>query len=198
MRKNNVSKNYIKEAIQTKSNLLKNFATNQEILNQLIKVSIVISKAFESHRQVLFCGNGGSAADAQHLSAELTGKFYLDRHPLNSEALHVNTSYITAVSNDYSYSEIYSRLVSAKAQSGDVLVSLSTSGNSENIIRAISTAKNIGVITIGFTGKHPSKMDNLCEFIFKIPSTDTPTIQEITMVMGHLLCDLVEKNLFAK
>ncbi|HCL56745.1 MAG TPA: phosphoheptose isomerase, partial [Spirochaetia bacterium] len=152
----------------------------------------------KSNKKILFCGNGGSAADAQHLAAEFSGRFYIDREPLDAEALHCNTSYLTAVANDYSYDEIYSRLVKAKGQKGDVLVGLSTSGNSKNIIKAIETANQIGMITVGFTGESGGKMKDICQYLINVPSNDTPRIQEAHMMIGHIICELVEKELFSK
>jgi D-sedoheptulose 7-phosphate isomerase len=156
----------------------------------------VITHCFSGGHSLWLCGNGGSAADAQHLAAEFSGRFYKDRKALPAEALHVNTSYITAVANDYGYPEIYSRLIDGVAQPGDVLLGLSTSGNSENIVKAFQTAQQKGVITIGFTGSGGGKMLTYSDYIFQVPSQDTPRIQEMHMLAGHTLCELVESNLF--
>ncbi|HRN91954.1 MAG TPA: D-sedoheptulose 7-phosphate isomerase [Ferruginibacter sp.] len=156
----------------------------------------VITQCFSGGHTLWLCGNGGSAADAQHLAAEFSGRFYKDRKALPAEALHVNTSYITAVANDYGYSEIYARLIDGVAQPGDVLIGLSTSGNSENIVKAFQTAQQKGVITIGFTGASGGKMLPYSDYIFQVPSQDTPRIQEMHMLAGHTLCELVESNLF--
>jgi len=145
---------------------------------------------------VLLCGNGGSAADAQHLAAELSGKFYLDRPPLFAEALHTNVSYITAVSNDYSFEEVYARLVRGEGQAGDVLIGISTSGNSKNVIKAIEKANEISMITVGMTGASGGEMKNLCRYLINVPSTDTPRIQESHILIGHIICEIVEKELF--
>ena len=150
------------------------------------------------HRGAGVAGNGGSAADAQHLAAELSGRFYYDRPPLFSEALHVNTSYITAVANDYSYDIIYSRLVEAMGKKGDILIGLSTSGNSANVIKALEKANEMGITTIAFTGKTGGKMNGIGKYLLNIPSTDTPRIQECHMLLGHTICELVEMNLFPK
>jgi D-sedoheptulose 7-phosphate isomerase len=144
----------------------------------------------------MFCGNGGSAADAQHLAAELSGRFYKDRKALPSDALHCNTSYLTAVANDYSYDVIYSRLVDGTMNSGDVLIGLSTSGNSKNIINAFEKAKEKGIITIGLTGESGGKMEILSDYLINVPSTDTPRIQEAHIMIGHIICELVESKLF--
>jgi D-sedoheptulose 7-phosphate isomerase len=146
---------------------------------------------------VLFCGNGGSAADAQHLAAELSGRFYTDRDPLFAEALHVNTSYMTAVANDYSYDVVYERLVKAKGRKGDVLIGISTSGNSVNIIKALEYANSIGMITIGMTGETGGKMKDHCKYLINVPSKDTPRIQEVHILLGHIICEIVENSYFA-
>lgn len=177
-------------------------AVKQEILNnaELLKILedcvAVITNAFQQGNKVLFCGNGGSAADAQHLAAEFSGRFYTDRDALPSEALHANTSYLTAVANDYSYDVVYARLLKGIGRSGDVLVGLSTSGNSVNIIKAFETARSKGIVTIGFTGSTGGKMKPLCDHLINVPSTDTPRIQEAHILLGHILCQLVEEKIF--
>jgi D-sedoheptulose 7-phosphate isomerase len=153
-------------------------------------------QAFQQGHRVYFAGNGGSAADAQHLAAEFSGRFYTDRQALPAEALHCNTSYLTAVANDYSYDEIYARLIRGIGQSGDVLVGLSTSGNSANIVRAFEVAREKKIITVGFTGESGGKMKPLSDFLFNIPSSDTPRIQESHILLGHIVCELVEKEYF--
>jgi D-sedoheptulose 7-phosphate isomerase len=154
-------------------------------------------QALKNGNRVYFCGNGGSAADAQHLAAELSGRFYTDRDALPAEALHCNTSYLTAVANDYSYDVIYARLVKGIAHSGDVLVGLSTSGNSGNIVQAFEMARQKGVITVGFTGDSGGKLKAISDYLINIPSTDTPRIQESHILVGHIICQLVEEIYFA-
>ena len=148
--------------------------------------------------KVLFCGNGGSAADAQHLAAELSGRFYYDRPPLYAEALHVNTSYLTAVANDYSYDDIYARSIKSKGRKGDVLVGISTSGNSENILRAMKEAKARGMITVAMTGNGGGKMKEFCDYLLDMPSSSTPRIQEAHILVGHILCEIIEADIFPK
>jgi D-sedoheptulose 7-phosphate isomerase len=160
------------------------------------KVVQVITEAFQQGHAVYFCGNGGSAADAQHLAAEFSGRFYKDRKALPSEALHCNTSYLTAVANDYSYDVIYARLIEGIAKKGDVLIGLSTSGNSANILKAFEKATELGVITIGMTGASGGKMKGQCNYLINVPSSDTPRIQESHILIGHILCELTEKNIF--
>ncbi len=191
---NNLIEQRIRESIQTKELLLQ----NQTFMENIQKATDQCIAAFRNKGKVLFCGNGGSAADAQHLAAEFSGRFYYDRDPLDSEALHVNTSYLTAVANDYSYDEVYARLVRAKGQSGDVLFAISTSGNSGNILKAIEAARAKGMIVIGMTGASGGKMASMCDILLNVPSGDTPRIQECHILAGHIICELVESGLFPK
>ena len=185
-------KKIIKASIDTKQSVLQN-----EGLLKTIAASVdLIVNAFRNGNRVYFCGNGGSAADAQHLAAEFSGRFYTDRKALPAEALHCNTSYLTAVGNDYGFDEIYSRLIDGIGEKGDVLVGLSTSGNSPNILKALKTAKKKEMITIGFTGKSGGEMRTLCDHLINIPSTDTPRIQESHIMVGHIICQLVEEKYF--
>ena len=183
-------------AINNSIDVKKQILENRTLIVTILKVAEEIITAFKKDKKVLFCGNGGSAADAQHLAAELSGRFYFDREPLFAEALHVNTSYLTAVANDYSYDEIYSRLVKAKGRKGDVLIGISTSGNSKNVINAIETANSIGMITIGMTGQTGGKMKGICKYLINVPSKDTPRIQEAHIMIGHVICEIVEKEFF--
>ena len=186
-------KKIIKSSIDTKQSILQN-----EGLLKTISVSVdVIVNTFRNGNRVYFCGNGGSAADAQHLAAEFSGRFYNDRKALPAEALHCNSSYLTAVANDYGFDEIYSRLIDGIGEQGDILVGLSTSGNSPNILKAFKTAKKKEMITIGFTGKSGGEMRTLCDHLINIPSTDTPRIQESHIMVGHIICQLVEEKYFA-
>lgn len=153
-------------------------------------------ESLKNGNKILFCGNGGSAADAQHLAAEFSGRFYYDRPPLYAEALHVNTSYITAVANDYSYDEVYARILKAKGRAGDILFAISTSGNSTNILRALDTANELEMITIGMTGETGGKMAKKCRYLLNVPSKDTPRIQESHILIGHIICQLVEEGIF--
>jgi D-sedoheptulose 7-phosphate isomerase len=190
--------NFIKSKIEESISLKTSLLSNTDILNAVNNAINEIVTCYKAGGKVLWSGNGGSAADAQHLAAELSGRFYYDRPPLFSEALHVNTSYITAVANDYSYDIIYSRLVEAMGKKGDVLIGLSTSGNSANVIKALEKANEMGITTIAFTGKTGGKMNGIGKYLINIPSTDTPRIQESHMLLGHTICELVEMNLFPK
>lgn len=189
-----VLKSRIEASVKLKASLLENGA----ILNATTVLAEKIIAAYKNGNKVLWCGNGGSAADAQHLAAELSGRFYYDRPPLNSDALHVNTSYITAVANDYSYDLIYSRLIAAMGRPGDILIGLSTSGNSKNVINALIKAKENGMLRVGFTGETGGAMKEHCDILINIPSKDTPRIQECHMLLGHTVCELVESGLFPK
>lgn len=148
------------------------------------------------HR-VYFCGNGGSAADAQHLAAELSGKFCIDRPALPAEACHTNSSFLTAVSNDYSFERAYARYIEGFGNSGDLLVALSTSGNSVNILEAMAAARRKGMTIIGLTGESGGKMKEGCDYLLRVPSTETPRIQEGHITLGHILCEIAEKMVFA-
>lgn len=191
-------KDFIKSKIKASADLKTSLLSNDAILNTIDSVVKEIIDCYKKDGKVLWAGNGGSAADAQHLAAELSGRFYYDRPPLFSEALHVNTSYTTAVANDYSYDEIYARLVKAMGRKGDVLIGMSTSGNSGNVVKALEVANSLGIITVGFTGETGGKMAGLCKYLVNIPSKDTPRIQECHMIIGHTICELVEINLFPK
>ncbi len=184
----------IQNSVETKNKIL----NNPEIVSLIEKAAEEMIETFKSGRKVLFCGNGGSAADAQHLASELSGKYYLDRDPLPAEPLNINTSFLTAVANDLSYEEVFSRLVKAVGRPGDILVALSTSGRSANVIRALEMANSIGMTTIGLTGESGGKMANLCKYLIKVPSTDTPRIQESHTLIGHIICDIVEKSIFGE
>ena len=186
-------KSIISSSIQTKTKIL----SDDEFIKKIENAVDVIVHAFEKGNKVLFCGNGGSAADAQHLAAEFSGRFYLNRKALPAEALHCNTSYLTAVANDYSYDAVYARLVEGICGEGDILVGLSTSGNSANIINAFQAARKTKVITIAFTGATGGKLKEISDYLFNVPSTDTPRIQESHIMIGHIICELVEAKLFA-
>lgn len=182
----------LEQSIATKQAVLKNevlLAAVNEAINR-------ITDCFKAGGKVLFCGNGGSAADAQHLSAEFSGRFYKDRDPLPSEALHCNTSYMTAVANDYGYDLVYSRIVKGMGRKGDILVSLSTSGNSVNIINAMKQAKELDMINIALTGETGGSMKEYADILLNVPSRDTPRIQESHITIGHTICQLVEEGLF--
>ena len=184
----------IQESVLVKQIMLQDEALQAKI--QLLANKMV--DVYSNGGKILFCGNGGSAADAQHIAAELSGRFYYDRPPLYAEALHVNTSYLTAVANDYSFDEIYARLVNAMGKPKDMLIGISTSGNSKNVLKALEMAKQREMFCIGFTGKNSGKMHDLCDILIQVPSEDTPRIQEAHILVGHILCQLVESVVFPK
>ena len=192
MKKMNIIKEGLFNSIKVKQAIL----SDEYLLVTISNVVDEIVNTFRKGGKVLLCGNGGSAADAQHIAAELSGRFYFDREPLFAEALHVNTSYMTAVANDYSYDEVFARLVKAKGKPRDILIGISTSGNSKNVLRAIEEANKIGMITVGMTGRTGGKMKDICKYLINIPSDDTPRIQEAHITVGHIICELVEKELF--
>ena len=182
----------IRENISVKNKILKD-TKFINIIEQSVKV---ILGALKKGNKLYFCGNGGSAADAQHLAAEFTGRFYLDRKALPAEALHCNTSYLTAVANDYSFEDVYSRLLEGLSKPGDVLIGISTSGNSKNIIKALHTAKLNGLHTISFSGLNGGLMKNHSDYLLNIPSENTPRIQECHILVGHIICQMVEEQFF--
>lgn len=188
--------NKIKEIISSSIHVKQQILEDDELQMTIEKVVNAIVLAFKTGKRVYFCGNGGSAADAQHLAAEFSGRFYTDRKALPAEALHCNTSYLTAVANDYSYDVIYSRLIDGIGEEGDVLIGLSTSGNSGNISKAFETAKAKRIVTIGFTGAGGGKIKAASDYLINVPSTDTPRIQESHIMIGHIICQLVEEKYF--
>ena len=185
-------KTIISSSIAVKSKVFENI----ELLQTIEKVVTEVVLAFRAGNRIYFCGNGGSAADAQHLAAEFSGRFYKDRVALPAEALHTNSSYLTAVANEYGYEHVYARLIEGIGQPGDILVGLSTSGNSPNIIEAFRKAKRKGMVTIGFTGETGGRMKEDCDFLINVPSADTPRIQESHIMIGHIICQLVEEQYF--
>ena len=186
----------IRGAIEASIRVKQSFLNQPEIIDLVEVIAQRMVETFRSGGRVYFCGNGGSAADAQHLAAELSGRFYKDRPPLPAEALHVNTSFLTAVANDYSYEEVYARLLKGVGRRGDMLWALSTSGRSANILRALDTAREIGIITVGLTGETGGQMIDRCDYLIRVPSKDTPRIQEVHMLVGHAICAAVESVLF--
>lgn len=188
----------IQDAIKASIDVKQQILDNKYYSETIKKIADAMVEALRNGNRVLFCGNGGSAADAQHLAAELSGRFYFDRPPLNAEALHCNTSYLTAVANDYGYDLIYSRMINGACKAGDILVGLSTSGNSRNIVNAFETARTIGVRNVALTGADGGKMRESAEFLLNVPSTDTPRIQEAHIMLGHIICEIVEHEMFGK
>ncbi len=186
-------KNTIRDSISMKEALLADDSFTETVAQA---VELVVA-TYRQCGKVLFCGNGGSAADAQHLAAELSGRYYLDRQALFAEALHVNTSFLTAAGNDFGFDQVFARAVEAMGREGDLLVALSTSGHSPNILNALQKAKSLHLKTVGMTGATGGAMVGLCDFLIKIPSEDTPRIQEGHILTGHIICALAEEILFS-
>lgn len=182
----------ISDSIRVKQQILQ----DADFLKNIESSAAMMVASLRAGGKIHFCGNGGSAADAQHLAAELSGRFGYDRPPLNAEALHCNTSYLTAVGNDYGYDAIFARLIQGTARKGDVLVAISTSGNSQNILNACATAREMGLKIIALTGATGGKMKELADILLNVPSTDTPRIQECHIMIGHILCQLIENKMF--
>jgi len=181
---------YIKRSIQTQNELL---MTHVEIIEQIAKVII---DAYRHGNKVLWFGNGGSAADAQHLACELVSRFYLERKALASIALTTNTSILTAITNDYDFDRVFARQVEALVDSGDVVIGITTSGNSPNVIEGINEAKHLGAITVGFTGATGGKLKGNVDYLLDVPSKETPHIQEAHIMVGHIICYIVENEMF--
>ncbi len=170
---------------------------DKQLISRVDEITLIIIDAFKSGNQVFFCGNGGSAAEAQHLSAELSGKFKLDRRPLPAEACHTNPSFLTAVSNDYNFEKSYERYIEAFGKKGDVLIGLSTSGNSANIVNAFTKAQLLKIKTVALTGKTGGNLKDFADYIISIPSENVPRIQEMHLLIGHIICEKVEEALFS-
>lgn len=186
----------IKQTIQKSIDLKNSILENQDLLMHISQSIEVIVHSLNENGKIHFCGNGGSAADAQHLAAELSGRFYYNRPPLNAEALHCNTSYLTAVANDFGYDHIFSRLLEATAHKGDVLVVLSTSGNSQNILEAAKYARNHEIKVISLTGETGGKLAEISDILINVLSIDTPRIQEAHIMIGHIICEQVESLIY--
>lgn len=189
-------KNQITKAIQNSISVKQQILQDTELIDRIALIVSQMVKTLKNGGKIYFCGNGGSAADAQHLAAELSGRFYFDREPLNAEALHCNTSYLTAVANDYGYDEVYARLLKGTARNGDLLVALSTSGNSANILKTCKVAREMGVFVVGMTGVSGGDLKKYSDILLNVPSSDTPRIQEAHIMLGHILCEHVEKEIF--
>lgn len=183
----------ITQSIETKQRLL----ADEQLTVVLCDVVDACLDTYRAGGKLLLCGNGGSAADAQHIAAELTGRFYKDRPPLDAEALHVNSSYLSAVANDYGYEMVFARMVEARGREGDILFALSTSGNSPNVLRAAEAARKRGMKVVALTGADGGKLKAQADFLLNVPSEDTPRIQEAHILIGHIICELIELKYFS-
>ena len=187
----------ISKILKNAADNVTNLSNDNKIISKIEQVVLLCVKAYGNNQRILFCGNGGSASDAQHIAAELSGRFLRERKPLFAEALHVNSSYLTAVSNDYGFEYSYSRILESAGREGDILVALSTSGNSKNVLKAIEKANSIRMISVGLSGLNGGEMQSLCNVMINIASKDTARIQEAHILVGHIICQLIEEKLFA-
>jgi D-sedoheptulose 7-phosphate isomerase len=191
-------KKFVEIQIKKSYEIKKNILENKEIFNEIIKIGEILIDVYKKGKKLLIAGNGGSAADAQHIAGELVSKFYFDRPALPAIALTTDTSIITAIGNDYGYEYLFSRQIEANGVKGDAFLGISTSGNSKNIIEGVKKAKEKGLITIGLTGETGGEMKNLCDYIIKVPSSETPRIQESHILIGHIWCSMIEKDIFGE
>lgn len=183
---------HFKNAMAIKRNIL----DNPGIINQIESSASIISDAYKKGFKTMIAGNGGSAADAQHMAGEFVSKFNFDRPGLASVALTTDSSIITAIGNDYGYEKVFARQIEAQGISGDIFIGISTSGNSKNILEAIRKCKEKNIFTIGFTGETGGEMAQLCDICIQIPSNETPRIQEVHLLIEHIICGIVEENMF--
>lgn len=184
----------IAESIEVKQAIL----NNKELLKLIEEISVKAIELYENDKKIMLAGNGGSAADAQHIAGELVSRFYFDRPGLPALALTTDSSILTAIGNDYGYEKLFSRQIQANGDEGDMFIGISTSGNSENIIKALEECKNKKIITVGLTGTNGGKMAELCDFCIKVPSTETPRIQEAHILIGHIICSIIEEAIFGQ
>ncbi len=189
---------YIKEEISKSISTKENILDNDNLIKSIKEASQSCISTLTSGNKILLAGNGGSAADAQHIAGELVSRFYFDRPGLSAIALTTDTSIITAIGNDYGYEKVFSRQIEANGIKGDIFIAISTSGNSKNIINALEECRKKGIKSIGFTGSKECKMDNLCDITIKVPSESTPNIQEAHIMLGHIVCAIIEEQIFGK
>jgi len=187
---------HISDILNDSFNNLQKVISDKGLILEIETITTKIIKAFKDGNKLLLCGNGGSASDAQHIAAELSGRFIKERKPLYAEALHVNSSYMTAVSNDYGFESTYSRMLEAIGEKGDVLIALSTSGNSENVVNAVKMANSLDMLSVGMSGGKGGKIKDLCQHNIIIPSSNTARIQEAHIIVGHIFCQIIEDKLF--
>jgi D-sedoheptulose 7-phosphate isomerase len=191
---NDYINNQVKKSIEVKQQ----FLDNDELMEQIKEVALKCTQVYKNGNKTLIAGNGGSAADAQHIAGEFVSKFYFDRPGLPSQALTTDTSIITAIGNDYGYEKLFARQVQANGVKGDMFIGISTSGNSANIVEALKECKEKSIITVGLTGQKGGKMAELCDYCIKVPSDETPRVQEVHILIGHIICAVVEESIFGK
>jgi len=190
-------KQYIKDQIKKSYETKQAIYDNEDLLNKIEEVSRLCVELYKGNNKTILAGNGGSAADAQHIAAELVGRYGFDRPSIPSLALTTDTSNLTAIGNDYGYDKVFSRQLEGMGQKGDIFIGISTSGNSKNIINAFSSAKEKGITTIAMVGKDGGEMAKLADIALVVPSDSTPRIQESHILIGHIICDIIEKEIFA-
>ena len=190
-------KNYVKNQIKKSYETKQNIYSNEELLNNIVEVSQKCVELYKTNRKMILAGNGGSAADAQHIAAEMVGRYGFDRPSLPSLALTTDTSALTAIGNDYGYDKVFSRQLEGMGQKGDLFIGISTSGNSQNIINAFNSAKEKDITTVALTGRDGGEMAKLADYALVVPSDSTPRIQEPHILIGHIICDIIEKEIFA-
>lgn len=171
---------------------------DKNLIDLIEEVSKIAIKVYKRGNKILLAGNGGSAADAQHIAGELVSRFYFDRPGLPALALTTDTSILTAIGNDYGYEKVFSRQIEANGNEGDMFIGISTSGNSTNIIEALKVCKEKKIITVGLTGETGGKMEDLCDYCIKVPSRETPRIQESHILIGHIICSIIEESIFGQ
>jgi D-sedoheptulose 7-phosphate isomerase len=189
---------FIEKELAKLATLIADIQADKALLNQVVESAETIVACLRNGGKVLIAGNGGSAADAQHIAGEFVSRFHYDRPGLAAIALTTDTSIITAIGNDYGYERLFSRQVQALGREGDVFIGISTSGNSANVIAAFEEAQKMKITTIGFTGITGGKMANMCDITLRMPSTETPKIQEGHIAIGHIICGLVEAAMFPR
>lgn len=188
--------NYIKNQIQASIDTKQNILNDEALMQTIAEVGQACVKLYQNGKKTLLAGNGGSAADAQHIAAELVGRYGFDRPSIPSVALTTDTSNLTAIGNDYGYDKVFSRQMEGMGSEGDLFIGISTSGNSANIVNAINAAKAKGVITVALVGRDGGEMARISDYAIIVPSNATPRIQESHILIGHMICDIIEKELF--
>jgi D-sedoheptulose 7-phosphate isomerase len=194
---NTNNSNYIINALSDSISVKSDIITNDELIDVISNVAIICIRALKDGGRILLAGNGGSAADAQHIAAEFVSRFMYDRSGLSAIALTTDTSMLTAIGNDYGYEHLFDRQLEANARHGDIFIGITTSGDSPNVLRAIERCKSLGVTSVGLTGKH-GKIQKMCDFLIAVPSSETPRIQEAHITIGHIICGLVESAMFPR
>lgn len=189
---------YISSQVKKSIDVKQKLSDSQKLMDLIQEVALKCVEVYKNGNKTLIAGNGGSAADAQHIAGEFVSRFYFDRPGLASVALTTDTSIMTAIGNDYGYEKLFSRQVQANGIKGDMFIGISTSGNSANVIEALKECKEKGIITVGLTGEKGGKMAEICDFCIKVPSNETPRVQEAHILIGHIICAVVEEAIFGK